>query len=155
MALLVSGPVAGPPWAGIIDLEQSNPAMAEHYRHVVQSMMLVDEKERVRVRDTEKNACRVVVAQDRLGRLLILVSEGATTLGELARWLPSAGLDIVRAMNLDGGIEAQIAIDTPELKLALYGQFGTGSTVFDQGVTPVRYPLPAVIAVRPVPGTPR
>jgi len=57
----------------------------------------------------------------------------------------------VRAMNLDGGIESQLAIHTPELELAVYGQYGTGTTVFGSGGGQIRYPLPAVVAVRPVP----
>lgn len=147
-ALLVSGPTEGSRFSGIIDLEHANPDIAEGYANVVQSMMLIDEASSVRVRDTDKSACRTVVAQDKQGRLLVLVSEGAMTLADLARWLTEAHLDIVRAMNMDGGIEAQIAISTPELKLALYGQYGTGTNVFE-GVGPVRLPLPAVIAVQP------
>ena len=72
------------------------------------------------------------------------------TLADLARWLPKTSLGIVRAMNMDGGIESQLAIRTPELELALFGQYGTGTTVFDGGPGQIRYPLPAVIAMRPV-----
>ncbi len=147
LALLVSGPLDGPPWSGIIDLEQSNPRIVDRYRHAVQSMMLFDERGRVRVRESDLSACRTLIAEDGDGRLVILVSEGAMTLGDVARWLPGAGLDLVRAMNLDGGIEAQLAVRTPELSLAIYGQYGTGTTVFDGGGQ-IRYPLPAVIAVR-------
>ena len=149
MGLLVSGPLEGAPWSGVVDLERSNPEIAERYRHVVQSMMLVDDDGRMRVRDTDLSACRTVVGQDRDGRVVILVSEGAMTLGDMVRWLPSTGLDLVRAMNLDGGIESQIAIRTAELELVLYGQYGTGTTVFDAGPGQIRYPLPAVIAVHP------
>jgi hypothetical protein len=148
-ALLVSGPRQGAPFTGIIDLAQGSERVVEGFRHVVQSMMLVDEQGKARVRDSELTACRTVVAQDRRGRILVLVSEGAMTLGDLARWLPGAGLDLVRAMNLDGGIESQLLVSTSELKLAVYGQYGTGATVFDAGTGQIRYPLPAVIAVRP------
>jgi hypothetical protein len=146
--LLVSGPVEGGAFSGVIDLEHANANIADGYRNAVQSMMLLDETAQVRVRDTDKTACRTVVAQDKDGRMLILVSEGAITLADLARWVgDEKSLGIVRAMNMDGGIEAQIAISTPELKLALYGQYGTGNNVFE-GVGPVRFPLPAVIAVK-------
>ncbi len=149
-ALLVSGPLEGTPWAGIIDLEESSAQVALRYRHVVQSMMLVDASGRLRVRDTDISACRTVVAQDRSGRILVIVTEGATTLADLARWLPTAGLSLARVMNMDGGLEAQLAINTPELTLAFYGQYGTGTTPFDGSPGTIRYPLPAVIAVRPV-----
>jgi len=65
-------------------------------------MMLVDDHGRVRVRDTEKAACRTAIAQDRDGRMLVLVTEGAVTLADLARYLAKSDLHIARAMNLDG-----------------------------------------------------
>jgi hypothetical protein len=153
MGLLVSGPIDGEPWAGVIDLEHASSDIAERYRHVIQSMMLVDDDGKVRVRDSDRSACRTVVGQDRKGRILIMVTEGAVTLADLARWLPKSGLGVVRAMNLDGGIEAQLAVRTPALQMAIYGQYGTGTTVFDGGPGEIRYPLPTVIEVRPV--TPR
>jgi hypothetical protein len=150
--LLVSGPIGDVVWGRIVDLDHAEANIADQYQHVVQSMMLLDASSRLRVRDTELAACRTVVAEDTHGRILIIVTEGATTLGDLARWLIASPLDVVRAMNLDGGIESQLALDTPELKLALYGQHGTGATAWNPG-SQVRYPLPAVVAVRPL--TPR
>jgi len=146
--LLVSGPLAGAYWARVVDLDRADPDIEEHYANVVQSMMLVDAGRNLRVRDTELAASRTVVAEDARGRILLVLTEGAVTLGDLARWLSSSPLDIVRAMNLDGGVESQLAVDTPELKLVLYGQYGTGSA-FKSGGGQVRYPLPAVVAVRP------
>jgi hypothetical protein len=152
--LLVSGPLEGAAWSGVVDLEHTNPRIVERYRHVVQSMMLLDESGNIRVRDSDLTACRTVVAQDGEGRVLIMVTEGAMTLGDLARWLPSTGLGIVRAMNLDGGIESQLAVRTPELEFTVYGQYGTGTTVFPSGAGRIRYPLPAVVAVHPIVGEP-
>ncbi len=148
--LLVSGPLQGEFWARIVDLDHADAAIADHYRHVVQSMMLLDSTSRLRVRDTDLSACRTVVAEDARGRILLVVTEGATTLGDLARWLASSPLDVVRAMNLDGGVESQLALDTPELKLVLYGQYGTGTTMLNASGSQVRYPIPAVVAVRPL-----
>src|SRR5262249_28072720 len=143
MGLLVSGPMDPQgPWGRIVDLEQTDANVVQHYKNVVQSMMLVDEGARVRVRTSDLAACRTVVAEDRRGRLLIIATEGAITLHDMAAWLPNSGLGVVRAMNLDGGIESQLAISTPELTLTLYGQYGTESTVFEARQM-VRYPLPA------------
>ena len=147
--MTASGPLLGPPFAGVVDLEYASPQIVDGFRHAVQSMMLVDETSRVRVRDSDLLANRMVVAQDRRGRMLVVWTEGAVTLGDFARWLPSVGLDLVRAMNLDGGIEAQLALRTPELRLSLYGQYGTGTTMLEAGPGEVRYPLPAVIAIMP------
>jgi len=148
-ALLVSGPHVGAPFSGIVDLEQNNPRVVDGYRHAVQSMMLVDDSARVRVRDTDLVANRTVIAQDADGRMLILISQGAVTLADLARFIPTTSLKIVRAMNLDGGIEAQLAIRTPEHNETFYGQYGTGTSVLESAGGEVRLPLPAVIAARP------
>lgn len=149
--LLVSGPKGDRGWGRVVDLKFNQPSIVEGYRHALQSMMLVDHNRDVRVRDSDLTACRTVVAEDVQGRLLIILTEGATTLADLARWLPQTPLDLVRAMNLDGGIESQLVIQTPELSAAFYGQYGTGTTVFDSSPGQmIRYPLPAVVAVRPV-----
>ncbi len=145
--LLVSGPTDGAVWARIVDLDDADATVVERYRHVVQSMMLVDATSKVRVRDTELTASRSIVAEDKRGRILLLFTEGATTLADLARWLPRTDLGIVRAMNLDGGIESQLAIGTPELRLTLYGQYGTGAA-WSPGAGSMHYPLPAVVAAR-------
>ncbi|MEL6338770.1 MAG: phosphodiester glycosidase family protein [Myxococcota bacterium] len=147
-ALLVSGPAEGALWTGIVDLERSKPDVVEKYDHVVQSMMLVDRVDGVRVRDTDRTACRTAIAQDTEGRVLLIVTEGAVTLARFARWLTSSGLDVVRAMNLDGGLESQFALETEEASLRLYGQYGSGTEVFDAGAGPLRRSLPAVIGVR-------
>jgi hypothetical protein len=149
MGLLVSEPHGAGPCARVVDLAQAPDDVVARYANVMQSMMLVDESAHVRVRHSELAACRTVVAEDTQGRLLILATEGAVTLFDLANWLPHSGLDIVRAMNLDGGIESQLAIQSPELSLTLYGQYGTESTLFEAHAGVVRYPLPAVVAVQP------
>ena len=148
LGLLVSGPIDGGGWTRIIDLEHADNAIVQRYQNVMQSMMLVDEAARVRVRQSELAACRTIIAEDQSGRILVIATEGAVTLHDMARWLPQSGLNIVRAMNLDGGIESQLAINTPELNLILYGQYGTSSTVFEPRGQ-IRYPLPAVIALMP------
>jgi hypothetical protein len=147
--LLVSGPLDGAVWGRIVDLDHADPTeVVERYRHVIQSMMLLDAEHKIRVRDTDLTACRSVVAEDQRGRIMLIITEGATTLADLARWLPQTPLGVVRAMNLDGGIESQLAIATPELSLVVYGQHGTGGTAFSPGPGQIRYPLPAVVAIR-------
>jgi hypothetical protein len=145
-ALLVSGPAGRGAWGRIVDLDDAEPTIVERYKHVVQSMMLVDATSKIRVRDTELTASRCVAAEDQRGRILIILVEGATTLGDLARWLPSTSLGVVRAMNLDGGSESQLAINTRELKLAIYGQFSATTAVWSP--RPGGSPLPTVVAVR-------
>lgn len=149
--LLLSGPHGDAAWARIVDLEQAAADSIDRYDHAIQSMMLFDDRGILRVRDTEKAASRTVVAEDAFGRILILHVEGAVTLAALARWLLQQPLQLVRALNLDGGIEAQLAIRTPSLELTVFGQHGTGTTLPIPAADALRYPLPAVIAVVPHP----
>jgi uncharacterized protein YigE (DUF2233 family) len=59
-------------------------------------------------------ARRTVVGQDAAGRILMLVfPSGGYTLHQLAQYLVSADLDLVRALNLDGGTSCGMAITDP------------------------------------------
>ena len=151
--LLVSGvgPLGraqSPPLAAtrIVDLQEEGPDAAQAYDNVVQSMMLLDEKAQTRVRNTQVSACRTVVAEDRSGRTLVIVSEGAVTLHDLAQWLPQSGLNVVRAMNLDGGAESQLAVVEDDQQILLYGRYGHERLLFARPQR-AQTVLPAVIAV--------
>ncbi len=149
-ALLLSGPVDGAAWARIVDLSQADGSVEKRYRQAIQSMMLVDDSGRARVRRSTKSACRTVVAEDTHGRILVMVTEGAVILADLAGWLTRQDLGIVRAMNLDGGLESQLAVNTPRLSFTFYGQHNTG---LQGGRLP--HGIPTVIAVRPRAGARR
>lgn len=140
------------PWATLVDLRETSVAVVDDYEHVLQSMMLTDTKGRVRVRESDKLASRTVLAEDSLGRILLFVTQGAATLADMARWLPTTNLDIVRAMNLDGGFEAQAAIRTSELQRTFLGQYGTRGGIFSVGAGVLKQPLPAVVGVFPFRG---
>ncbi len=149
-ALLVSTPREGAAWSGIVDLEESDVSEVKRYRNVLQSMMLVDDRAGVRVRESRRTACRTVVAQDNQGRMMLVMTEGAVTLANLGRWLVESDLGVVRAMNLDGGLESQVSLESGDVSMSLYGQYGSGSEVFDAGAGALRRPVPAVVAVQPV-----
>lgn len=141
------------PYGQILDLDTMSrgdaQAAADAYDNVVQSMMLLDEASQVRVRRTQRAACRTVVAEDADGKLLLMASEGAITLYDLAQWLGRSGLRIRRAMNLDGGVESQLAVRTPELNLTLYGKYGTESALVGPRTGGAAAPLPMVVAAFP------
>ena len=150
MGLLLSGPVDQSVWARIGDLEALDSKIVERYDHALQSMMLFDHTQSIRVRDTDRAACRSILAEDTQGRLLFVQTQGAVTLADLARWLLSTDLNLVRAMNLDGGIESQIAIKTPEFQLSMYGHYGTQNSAIPGTEGMVRYPIPVIVEVRPL-----
>jgi hypothetical protein len=59
------------------------------------------------------NAPRTVIAQDRLGRILFIVTPFSnTTLGDLAAWLGASGLQLSFALNMDGGTSTNLFVAT-------------------------------------------
>lgn len=58
------------------------------------------------------SAPRSVVAQDRQGRILLIATQGNTTLGDLGAWLGASGLDLNMALNLDGGSSVNLYMAT-------------------------------------------
>jgi uncharacterized protein YigE (DUF2233 family) len=61
----------------------------------------------------QARAARTAIAQDKLGRILFIVTVYAgVTLGELANWLGNSNLNIDFALNLDGGASTGLYIAT-------------------------------------------
>jgi hypothetical protein len=62
---------------------------------------------------TQVNATRSVVAQDRNGRILFMVTPfSSTTLPDLGNWLGASGLGLTFALNLDGGTSTNMYLAT-------------------------------------------
>jgi uncharacterized protein YigE (DUF2233 family) len=79
--------------------------------------LLLDYKGKIRVRDSEKRSHRTVIATDRNGNILVFnTSNRFFTLFEMAEFLKASKFDIDSALNLDGGTEAQLYINTKEFK---------------------------------------
>ena len=79
--------------------------------------LLLDYKGKIRVRDSEKRSHRTVIATDRNGNILVFnTANRFFTLLEMAEFLKGSKFDIDSALNLDGGTEAQLFINTKEFK---------------------------------------
>lgn len=144
-AALVSGPVAGGRAARVLDLEREPLDLVRpKWREVAQSYMLFDERGGVRVRRSDRIANRTVVAEDADGRLLVIVSEGGYTLADFAELLRRSPLRLTHAMSMDGGLEAELVVDTPVLRYASFGDWRRGAANTSPGAT---VPLPAVITL--------
>jgi uncharacterized protein YigE (DUF2233 family) len=77
--------------------------------------LLLDYKGKVRVKDSGKRAHRTVIASDRNGNILVFnTSNRFFTLFEMAEFLKASKFDIDSALNLDGGTEAQLLIETKD-----------------------------------------
>ncbi len=146
-AALVAEPVGGGAGAHVLDLSPDSLRMvARAWREVAQSFMLFDRNGAVRVRRSDQDANRTVVGEDRLGRILVFTSEGAYTLWDFARWVQEAKLGILRAMSMDGGLEAEMCVREGRFAYASFGHWNPAARSDD---TPEggRLPLPAVISL--------
>lgn len=146
-AALAAEPVGGGAGAHVLDLAADSLADVAHaWREVAQSFMLFDRSGNVRVRQSDQEANRTVVAEDRAGHLLVLTSEGGYTLWEFARWLQDSRLDVSHAMSMDGGLEAELCVHAGRFAYASFGHWnpnGRSAEASEGG----RVPLPAVITV--------
>jgi hypothetical protein len=146
--MLGSGADSTPvPGAAVLDLSfPEDASRADRYPNAIQSMMLLDRRGDIRVRKSERTAPRSVVAQDREGRIYLIVTEGSFTLWETGRLLAESGWNIRCAMALDGGNEANLAVESETVRYRSH-----------QGADPEADPdffrssvtLPSVLAVWP------
>ena len=134
--------------ARVIDLA-ATPSAPESlaWNEVAQSFMLFDSTGTLRVRRSERIANRTVVAEDRQGRLVVLVSEGSYTLADFAFVLQKSPLQLRRAMSMDGGREAELVVTRGDFRYASFGKWE--STDEHASAPAASVPLPAVITVDP------
>ncbi len=135
--------------ARVIDLKYEEFQLdSTPYTQIAQSFMLFDHTGKKRVKQGGWVANRTAVAQDRQGRVLIFVSEGGLTIWDFARLLQTSGLNLTKAMSMDGGYESELAVKTNSYNYTTYGQWETND-YGDISLPGIHMPLPAVIAAYP------
>lgn len=136
------------PKAAIIDQNHPGTLQPVHYLNSFQSYMLLDEKGTIRVRNTHNLAGRTAIAQDKQGRLILIMTPGAISLYDLALALKYSNLNLIRVIGLDGGFEAQLLIKENERPFISGGHF---SITKKQAIyLPGFYQsLPMVLAIEP------
>ena len=144
------------PKADITDsqFERIDSALYKKYAQGVQHWpILLNREGKIKVIKTNWQANRTVIAKDNEGNILAFTTEGGFfTLYNFAKFLKQlkeSGLEIHTAMNLDGGYEGCMAINTPHLKYVTYGQFETYGPDKDATIPNAICPLPSVIGVFP------
>ncbi len=138
------------PKAGILDLasdvfHEETPA----YLEAAQSLMLLDRKGTIRVRQTGKRAYQTVVAEEKDGHILILKSLGLVSLHGLGQCLRDTVPSITLAMAMDGGSSSDLVVSEslwkdrdPSDARASWKDLFTGRTT-------AHIPLPAIIGLSP------
>ncbi len=115
------------------------------YQEAAQSLMLLDRRGNHRVRQSGKLAQQTVVAEDRSGHLLVVMSKGEVSLWELATCLRDGLGEVSHAMAMDGGASSDLLIGSELAGArtdALWQPLVNGN-----GLSHI--PLPAVIGVFP------
>ena len=115
------------------------------WNEVAQSFMLFDATGALRVRRTERFANRTIVGEDHHRRILVVVTEGAYTLADMAYVLQHSKLQLRHAMSMDGGRESELVVVRGAFRYAAFGAW-TGEDEHPS-VEDARAPLPAVIAL--------
>jgi uncharacterized protein YigE (DUF2233 family) len=149
-ALFVAEPTrSGMGRARVVDLKHDQFRLnSTAYTQIAQSFMLFDQTGRKRVRKGNWVANRTAVAEDRRGRILVFVSEGGFTIWDFAHLLQTSGLNLVKAMSMDGGYESELAVAVRDFGYATFGQWETND-YGDISLPATEMPLPAVIGVFP------
>jgi len=115
------------------------------YQEAAQALMLLDRQGKPRVRQSGKAAQQTVVAEDRAGRILVIMSNGEIPLWELAVCLRDGFRDVTHAMAMDGGASSDVLISS-----TLSGPRADAAwspLVDGKGLS--HTPLPAVIGIFP------
>ena len=115
------------------------------WNEVAQSFMLFDSAGTLRVRRSERIANRTIVGEDKRGRIVVMVTEGAYTLADLAFVIQKSDLRLMHAMSMDGGREAELVVATHGFRYASFGEWKT--TDAHPAAPAARVPLPAVITL--------
>jgi len=139
------------PKARLIDLKEdgAEEIMAQYEQGIQSFPVLLDPRGQVRVNPSSFQANRTVIAQDRHGNILLLVTEKPYfTLYDLGNYIKKMPLDLTFALNLDGGYRTQLSV---QFKNFRYLQAGQGETqeaarlFFPEGAVK----LPSVIGIFP------
>ena len=114
---------------------------------------MVEEKDRgvIRVSDSRVLAGRAALGEDGGGRLILIMTPAAISLYDLASAVKAPALDLKRVLAFDGGFEAQLYMRRSEAGFVSGGQISISDNraVYIPGYRP---PLPAILAVQPLPG---
>jgi uncharacterized protein YigE (DUF2233 family) len=138
------------PKAGVLDLasdvfHEETPA----YLEAAQSLMLIDRKGTIRVRQTGKRAYQTVVAEDQDGHILILKSLGLVTLHGLGQCLRDTFPSITLAMAMDGGSSSDLVVSESLWKDREPSDTRANWKDLFAGRSTTHIPLPTIIGLSP------
>jgi hypothetical protein len=144
-AVFVSGPDDPQlPAAAILDPDCDDVKSLEpHYRTVLQSFRMIDCNGNNVWQPSQKIWSTAALAIDGQGRVLFIHARSPWDVHEFIEILKALLLDVRRAMYLEGGPEASLAVDAAGVSVLRAGSWETGFNENDSNAEP--WPLPNVI----------
>lgn len=105
----------------------------DKFYYAIQSMPVIISDGYITVNKSDWRANRTIIAKDKDENILIVVTEGSQkyksfSLYEMSEWLLKNNFNLILAVNLDGGYESQLSINTDKLKYSTIGQWETNDT---------------------------
>jgi phosphodiester glycosidase len=123
--LLLDGTAAPLPTARIMDRSDLNEKILKSFGTVIQNLRLI-KNPGINVWEQQSRAwSEAAIAEDRSGNILFLFSRKPYTMFEFNEKLLQTGLNVVRAMHVEGGPEASLSLCSDTKKLHLAGRSET------------------------------
>lgn len=138
------------------DYDQFDQQTTPYTQGVQHWPILLDRNGKIKVKQTDWQANRSVVARDFDGSILFLTTEGGFfTLYNFGMFLKESnarkdgGFRIHTAMNLDGGYEANMVVKSDTVSYVTYGAFETYGAGKDASAFGWKIKIPGVIGIFP------
>ena len=130
----------------LVDLDREGARESlEDYSVVIQNLRLIESPGANVWSKQERRWSETALAMDHSGRILFLFAQEPFAMWDLNRTLLALPLGIERAMHMEGGRQASLSVNTPELRLDLSGSFDAGFAE-NEGSQPQRL-IPNVLGV--------
>lgn len=121
------------------------------YREAAQSLMLLDQTGKIRVRRTGKMAQQTIVAEQENGKILLFKTTQSAGLYEIGQCLHQSFPTVRRAMAMDGGSSSDFALAARLNQAASTSRTAPAWKPFLNETGSIHIGLPAIIGISPRP----
>lgn len=137
---------AGLPKAQLLDLDEKGAKeVAGQYGTVVQNLRLIKGQGESVWKPNGRSWSESAVAQDKQGRILFLFVREGYQMSDFNRLVLASGLEVVRAMHVEGGPEASLSL-RGKAPRDFFGSYETG--FFERDSNDAQWELPNVLGAR-------
>jgi len=137
---------AGSPPFRIFDLDAPRttlPALRRQYASLLQNLRLIQRPGTSRWRRQDRKWSEAALGEDRVGRIVLVLSPAPLSMHEFNRHLLSAPLGLVAAQHLEGGPHAQLYLHVGEVEIEVVGRYSSGGLE----ASGIAWPIPAVLGI--------